>query len=390
MHKIYLDHAATTCLDLSVFKKMRPYLMRVFGNPSSLHSAGREAHFAIEGARLEAAGILGAGGKEIVFTGSGTESDNLAIFGTAMAYKDEGKHIIVSKIEHPAVMEAVKKLEKQGFGVTYLNVDSEGLVDLDELKKALRKDTILVSIIYANNEIGTIQPIAKISEIIRNFRHDSLFPLFHTDACQAAGALDLNVKRLGVNLMTLNGSKIYGPKGVGCLYVSKNVKLEPMLVGGGQESGLRAGTENAALIVGFAEALKLADKKRNKESGRLKILRDYFIKNILKAVPGSNLNGHSAKRLPNNINISISGTEGEAMVLMLDKYGICSSTGSACSSRKLIPSHVLLAIGVSPELAHSSLRLSLGRKTSKKDLDYVLKVLPLIVKKLRKISAIKL
>ena len=392
MRRVYLDYAATTYIDFSVLRKMNPYLTDKFGNPSSLHAAGREVRSAIESVRIDVAKILNAEGKEIIFTGSGTESDNLAIFGAVMANKDKGKHIIISKIEHPAVMEAAKRLEKQGFEITYLNVDSNGLVDILELKKSLRKDTILVSIIYANNEIGTVQPIAEISEIIRNFRiHNSLFmfPLFHTDACQAAGALELDVKKLGVDLMTLNGSKIYGPKGIGCLYVSKNIRLEPMIVGGGQENGLRAGTENAALIVGFSEALKLAEKLKNKESGRLKILRDYFIKNVLKAVTHSRLNGHFVKRLPNNANISISGIEGESMALMLDNYGICASTGSACSSRKLTPSHVLLAIGITPELAHGSLRFTLGRKTKKSDLDYVLKVLPPIVKKLRKISAIK-
>ncbi len=391
MKKVYLDYAATTYIDPLVLRKMNPYLTDKFGNPSSLHAAGREVRSAIEGARIEVARILNVEGKEIIFTGSGTESDNLAIWGIAMAYKDKGRHIIISKIEHPAVMEAAKKLEKQGFEITYLNVDSDGLINLSEFKKSLRKDTILVSIIYANNEIGVIQPIAKIAESIREFRKNNLlnFPFFHTDACQAAGALDLDVKNLGVDLMTLNGSKIYGPKGIGCLYISKNIKLEPMIVGGGQENGLRAGTENAALIVGFSEALKLADKLKNKESGRLKILRDYFIKNVLKAIPRARLNGDLPNRLPNNINISIDSIEGEAMALMLDNYGICASTGSACSSRKLTPSHVLLALGISPELAHGSLRFTLGRKTRKSDLDYVLKVLPLIVEKLRKISAIK-
>ena len=391
MNRAYLDYAATTYIDPGVLRKMNPYLADKFGNPSSLHAAGREVRFAIEQSRLEIAGILGTDGKEIIFTGSGTESDNLAIFGVAMAYRERGKHIIISKIEHPAVMEAAKRLGGRGFEITYLNVDSNGLVDLSELKKSLRKDTILVSIIYANNEIGVIQPISGIAEIIKKFKshNSSNLLFFHTDACQAAGALDLNVKKLGVDLMTLNGSKIYGPKGVGCLYVSKNIKLEPMVVGGGQENGLRAGTENAALIVGLSEALKLAEKIKNKESKRLKILRDYFIKNVLKEILRVRLNGHSVRRLPNNINISISGIEGEAMALMLDGHGICVSTGSACSSRKLTPSHVLLAIGMSPELAHGSLRLTLGRKTNKKDLDYVLKVLPAIVEKLRKISAIK-
>mgnify|MGYP001614107742 CR=1 FL=1 len=391
MKEIYLDYAAATYIDLLVLRKMSPYLTKLFGNPSSLHAAGRKVRFAIENARIDVARILNVESKEIIFTGSGTESDNLAIFGTALANKDKGRHIITTKIEHPAIMEAVKRLEKQGFEITYLNVDSGGLINLSELKKSLRKDTILVSIIYANNEIGVIQPMAEIAETIREFRknNSSNFPFFHTDACQAVGALELDVKKIGVDLMTLNGSKIYGPKGIGCLYAHKNVKLEPMIVGGGQEGGLRAGTENAALIIGFSEALKLAEKLKNKEFKRLKILRDYFIKNVLKIIPRVRLNGDLIKRLPNNINISIDSIEGEAMALMLDNYGIYASTGSACSSRKLTPSHVLLAIGISPELAHGSLRFTLGRKTKKRDIEYVLRVLPVIVEKLRKISAIK-
>lgn len=391
MKRIYLDYSAATYIDPAVLHKMKPYLTKMFGNPSSLHAAGREVKSVIEKARLEVAEILGAEGKEIIFTGSGTESDNLAVFGAAMAYKDKGNHIIVSEIEHPAVLEAAKKIEKQGFQITYLKVDSSGLIALPELKKSLRKDTILISVIYANNEIGVIQPIAEMAGIIREFRraNSSVYPFFHIDACQAAGALDLRVKNLGVDLMTINGSKIYGPKGIGCLYAHKNVKLNPVIVGGGQENGLRAGTENAALIVGFTEALKLAQKLKSREVKRLSHLRDYFFEKVPKLISNIRINGHLAKRLPNNINISVNNVEGEAMALMLDQKGICASTGSACSSRKLTPSHVLLAVGVSPELAHGSLRFTLGRKTEKKDLDYVLKVLPPIVEKLRELSAIR-
>ncbi|TSC96873.1 MAG: cysteine desulfurase [Parcubacteria group bacterium Athens0714_26] len=392
MKKVYLDYAAATYIDPRVLKKMEPYLEGFFGNPSSLHAAGREARMVMENARREVADILGAVKDEIIFTGSGTESDNLAILGVAENYKKKGKHIIVSKIEHKAVLEPAKKLESQGFEVTYLDVDKNGLVKISELKKFLRKDTILVSIMYANNEIGIIQPIGEIAEVIKNFREkfNSEFPLFHSDACQAAGALNLKVKNLGVDLMTFNGSKIYGPKGVGCLYVSKNVELKPLIIGGGQENNLRAGTENAAFITGFAEALKLADKLKEKENPRLKNLRDYFIGKVLRIISHSYLNGDPMKRLPNNINISIVGIEGEALLLMLDKYGIFASTGSACVSRSLEPSHVLLAIGVSPELAHGSLRVTLGRKTTRKDLDYTLKILGVVVKKLRAISSIKL
>ncbi|PJB99420.1 MAG: cysteine desulfurase NifS [Candidatus Nealsonbacteria bacterium CG_4_9_14_0_8_um_filter_35_12] len=388
MRKIYLDYAATTYIDPIVLDKMLPFLKGNFGNPSSLYSIGRQAKMGIEYARVSVAKILGASSQEIIFTGSGTESDNLAIFGVAKFYQNKGKHIIVSKIEHKAVLEAAKKLGKEGFEIIYLDVDSKGLVNLLELKKSLRSDTILVSVMYANNEIGTIQPIAKISEIIREFRKENLLPLFHTDACQAAGALTLNVKKLGVDLLTINGSKIYGPKGVGCLYKAKDIKLDPIIVGGGQENNLRAGTENVALIAGFGEALKLAEKLRLRESRRLKKLRDYLIKRILKIIPHSQLNGHPEKRLSNNINISIASIEGEALVLMLDKYGVFASTGSACASHDLNPSHVLLAMGLAPELAHGSLRLTLGRKTTKMDLDYVMKILPEIIYKLRKISSI--
>ena len=390
MKKIYLDYAATTYIDPRVLQKMRLYLTTAYGNASSLYSLGREAKAAIEKAREEVAKILGASSDEIIFTGSGTESANLAIFGIAKAYRNKGNHIIVSKIEHKAVLESAKKLEKEGFRITYLNVDSRGIIKLNELKKALNRKTILVSIMYANNEIGAIQPIKEISKIIKKFRRENLLPAFHTDACQAAGALSLKVNELGVDLLTLNGSKIYGPKGVGCLHINRNYKIEPLIVGGSQESGLRAGTENQALIVGFAEALKLAEQLRKKESQRLRNLRNHFIKKILKLIPHCQLNGHPQKRLPNNINLSFSGIEGESLVLKLDQYKISASTGSACTSHDLAPSHVLLAIGLPEDLAHGSLRLTLGRKTTQKDLDYVLKVLPKVVENLRKISAIQL
>ncbi len=388
MKRIYLDYAATTYIDPRVLQKMKPYLTRAYGNASSLYSLGREVKAAIEGGREEVAKILGASPDEIIFTGSGTESANLAIFGIAKAYRDRGNHIIVSKIEHKAVLESARKLEKEGFRVTYLNVDSQGIIKLNELKRALNRKTILVSIMYANNEIGTIQPIKEISKIIKKFRKENLLPAFHSDACQAAGALSLKVNDLGVDLLTLNGSKIYGPKGVGCLYVNKNYKIEPLIVGGSQEMGLRAGTENTALIVGFSEALKLAEKLREKESKRLRKLRDYFTKKILKLILHCQLNGHPQKRLPNNTNLSFAGIEGESLVLKLDQYGISASTGSACTSQDLEPSHVITALGKSKEASHSSVRFSLGRKTSKSDINYVLKVLPDIVKKLRSVSAI--
>ena len=260
MRNIYLDYAATTYIDPRVLSKMRPYLTSAFGNASSLYSLGRQARAAIEKAREDAAKILGASSEEIIFTGSGTESANMAIYGIAKAYQKNGNHIIVSEIEHKAVLESARKLEEEGFKVSYLNVDQNGIVKLSELKKFLNKKTVLISIMYANNETGAIQPIKEISQIIKKFRGGNLLPAFHVDACQAAGALNLKIDNLGVDLLTLNGSKIYGPKGVGCLYVNKNYKIEPLIVGGSQEMGLRAGTENTALIVGFSEALKLADK----------------------------------------------------------------------------------------------------------------------------------
>ncbi|MBU2081915.1 cysteine desulfurase [Patescibacteria group bacterium] len=390
MKQIYLDYAATTYIDPGVLQKMLPYLTTAYGNASSLYSLGREAKTAIDMARKDVAKILGVLPQEIILTGSGTESANLAIYGIAKAYQDKGDHVIVSKIEHKAVLESAKRLEKEGFRVTYLDIDSQGIVNLNELKKALNKKTILVSIMYANNEIGTIQPIFEISKIITKFKKENLLPAFHSDACQAAGALSLKIKDLGVDFLTLNGSKIYGPKGSGCLYKNQNFKIEPLIVGGSQEMGLRAGTENPALIVGFSEALKLAEKLRKKENWRLRILRDYLIKKVLKTIPVSQLNGHPQKRLPHNINLSFAGIEGESLVLKLDQYGISVSTGSACTSTDLTPSHVLLALGLPEDLTHGSLRLTLGRKTTKEDLDYVLKILPPVVKKLRKMSAIRL
>jgi cysteine desulfurase len=388
MKNIYLDYASTTYMDKKVLKKILPYFFQSFGNPSSLHLPGRLAQKAVNGARENISRILGAKKEEIIFTGSGTESDNLAIMGVAAANSKFGKHIIVSKIEHKAILEPVKKLEKAGFKITRLSVNSKGLIKLSDLKKSLKKDTILVSIMYANNEIGTIQPIIEIAKIIKKIRKGNSFPLFHTDACQAVGALPLNVNKLGVDLMTFNGSKIYGPKGIGCLFIRDNVKLESQTLGGNQEMKLRAGTENVPLIIGLSEALKLADKMKFKENKRLIDLRDYFIKKALKSIKNIKLNGDKTKRLPNNVNFSINGVEGESLVLMLDKYGIFCSTGSACSSADLNPSHVLSAIGLSPELSHNSIRITLGRNTNKKNLGYVLKIFPVVIDKLRKISSI--
>lgn len=400
MKRIYLDHSATTYLDKRVKRAMEPFWGKNFGNPSALYEEGRKAKKALNQARTDIASFINARPDEIIFTGGGTESDNLAIFGVikVLGSRTPKSHIITTKIEHHAVLDAVKNLEKEGFEATYLNVDRNGLVDPVDVKKALRPETALVSIIYANNEIGTIQPISEISEIIKKFRdfrreskikNQESYPLFHTDACQAAGYLEMDVKKLGVDLMTINGSKIYGPKGIGFLYVRSGVKLKPIIYGGGQERSLRSGTENVPAIVGLAEAFKIAQKERKKESARLTKLRDKLAKGIIKTVPKTTLNGHPKKRLPNNVNVSILGIEGESAVLYLDAFGISVSTGSACTSRSLEPSHVIFALGRPSEYSHSSLRFTLGRKTNEKEINYVLKILPEVVKILRKISSLR-
>ncbi len=385
--EIYLDNAATTPIDPRVLTSMLPYLKESYGNPSSLHFNGRIANEVIEESREVIAKIIGAEKDEIIFTSGGTEADNLAIFGIARGNKDRGGHIIVSSIEHKAVLDSCKRLEKEGFEITYLSVDKNGIVSLDELKKNIRPDTILVSIMYANNEIGAIQPIKKISKIIRESKVSN--PIFHSDVCQAAGALSLNVKDLGVDALTISSSKVYGPKGVGCLYLRKGCLIEPIIYGGGQERGIRSGTENVASVVGFSEALKIADKKRIVERKRVTLLRDYFLAKIIKSIKGASLNGGIKERLPNNINISISGVEGEALLLLLDHKGISCSTGSACSSSDLNPSHVLIKIGTPIELAHCSIRFTLGRYTKKADLDYSVRILLESVKKIRGMSTIK-
>jgi len=387
---IYLDYAATTPMDKDVLELVHKTNILEYGNPGSLHKPGRLAKKQIEKARAEIAGHLKSDPNEIIFTGSGTEADNLAILGVARANKHYGKHIIISAIEHKAVLESALRLENDGFEVSYAPVDKNGILDIAKFKKLLRKDTILVSVMYANNEIGTIEPIREIAKTLLSLKQKAGYPLLHTDACQAAGTLSLDVKELGVDLLTINGSKIYGPKGVGCLYLKHGVNLEPQIVGGDQEWHKRAGTENVSLIVGIAKALDIATNKQQLENERLRKLRDYFINKIQKTIPQARLNGHPTKRLPNNINFSFAGIEGESLVLLLDQANIYCSTGSACSSLDLSPSHVLLAIGLTPELAHGSLRITLGRDTTKSDLDKVLVKLTKIVNDLRKISAIKI
>ncbi len=411
MRKIYLDNAATTPVDLGVKKAMLPYFDEIYANPSSFYSAGKKAKDAIEQSRQKIGNLLNCKTSEIIFTMGGTESDNLAVLGACRAYirnctetwsPEETKslynynHIISTFIEHHAVLEPISYLvRKQGFKVDFLSPDKGGLVSAEKVAEKLNEKTVLVSVMYANNEIGTILPINEIGEVIKKFkmklgRKASEPPFFHTDACQAAGYLDLDVGKLGVDLLTLNGSKIYGPKGIGLLYVKSGVRLEPILWGGGQERNLRAGTENVPSIVGLAKALGLANQKRVSESKRLTALRDYLIKNVMGKVPAVTLNGHLTQRLPNNINFSFKGIEGESLVLYLDAKGVYASTGSACSSISHKSSYVLKAIGVPQELAHGSLRITLGNYTTKQDIDYFLKILPGIVAKLRKISVIKI
>ena len=394
MKEIYLDHAATTYVDPRVLEAMQPYFAVEYGNPSSLYRLGRRTKDVIDDARTRIAKILHSKADEIIFTGSGTESDNLGILGVARAYQNFGKHIIISAIEHHAVLHATDALKKEGFEITEISVGEDGIVNPEDVKKVLRPDTILISIMYANNEIGTIQPIHEIGEIIKEFRNQKVqnknFPYFHTDACQAAGALNMDVNYLGVDLLTFNGSKIYGPKGVGALFVKQTVRLQPILYGGGQEKGFRSGTENVPFIIGLAKALEIAHSDREGENKRLSELRDYFIAEVMKKIPKVVLNGHPTKRLPNNINVSFLDVEGEAVLLYLDNEGICVSTGSACTSTTLDPSHVILALGVPYEYAHGSIRFTLGRNTTKEGLDYVLETLPDVIQKLRDISPVRL
>lgn len=382
MKRIYLDHAATTPLDPEVLEKMMPYLTGNFGNPSSIHFFGREARKAVEDARAIVAKEIGADGpQEIIFTGGGSESDNLAIKGVALANKDRGNHIITTVIEHHAVFDTVHSLEKQGFKVTYLPVDTDGLVRVEDLVNGITDQTVLVSIMHANNEVGTIQPIAEIGRILRERKI-----LFHTDAVQTTGTIPVNVKDLSVDMLSMAAHKFYGPKGVGALYVRKGVKLAPILHGGAQERNRRAGTENVAGIVGLASALQLANQHLADNQTRITELRDYLIDNVLQHFEHVRLNGHRTQRLPGNTNFSFEFIEGESLLLNLDLKGIAASSGSACTSGSLEPSHVLLGMGICHEIAHGSLRFSIGKSNTREEIDYVLEVLPGIVAKLRDMS----
>lgn len=375
-----MDHAGTTPIHPEVLQEMLPYLRERFGNASTLYSIGREAREALETSRERISNLINAEREEIYFTSGGTESDNWAIKGVALASKNKG-HIITSSIEHHAVIDPCKYLEKLGFDVTFLEVDKYGLVDPNKLEDAIRKDTILVSIMHANNEIGTIEPIEELARIARD--HGILF---HTDAVQTVGKIEVDVKKLDVDMLSISSHKIYGPKGVGALYIRKGTKIDPYMHGGGQERGMRSGTENIAGVVGLGKACEVAKKNLKKEEERLTNLRDNLIKGIFDRIDDVILNGHPERRLPNNVNVSIEYIEGESLILRLDEEGICASTGSACSSRSLEPSHVLLAIGLTPVQAHGSLRLTLGKDNTEEDIDYVLEKLPSIVAELREIS----
>ncbi len=391
--QIYLDYAATTPVDSRVVKAMLPFFIEKFGNTMSIYSFGQEVKQALEESREVVANLVKAKPTEIIFTSSATESNNLALKGIALARRSpgEGGHIIISKIEHPCIMETAKWLEKQGVEITRLAVDRHGLVKLDLLKKAIKKNTILVSIIHASNEIGTIQPIKEIGEIIK--RKSEILNLkskiyFHTDAVQSFGKIPIDVNKMNIDLLSVSAHKMYGPKGVACLFIREGVKIEPLLHGGGQEKGLRSSTVNVPGIVGFSEAVKICKREMKKEGERLSRLRDKLIKGVIKRVKGTYINGHSEKRLPNNINFRLEAVEGEAIVIQLDLQGIAVSTGSACSSAKLEPSPTLLAIGLKAEQTHGSLRITLGRWTTKKEIDYVLKVLPKTIENLRKIAGL--
>ena len=379
--RIYLDYAATTPVDPRVVKEMQPYLSEKFGNTMSWHSFGQEAEEALQKSRQMISDSIGADPSEVIFTGSATESNNLVLKGVALANKNKGRHIIISPIEHPCVMKSAKFLERQGFEITRLPVNGYGLINPKEVAKTIRKDTILVSIIHASNEIGTLQAVAEIGQICR-----SKGVYFHTDAVQSFGKMPINVNKMKVDLLSASSHKIYGPKGAALLYVRKGTVIEPLLHGGGQEFGLRSSTVNVAGIVGFAKACQLEQKEMKRESVRIIKLRDRLIRGALKNIPGSYLNGHPTKRLINNANFRFDGVEGEAIMVQLDLAGIAVSTGSACSSSNLEPSHVLLAIGLKHQQAHSSLRVSLGRWTKREEIDYLLKVLPDIINNLRRIS----
>jgi len=381
MKRIYFDYAATTPVDPEVVKTMLPYFTEVFGNPSSLHYFGRQANNAIEKARSDAADFIGAKPEEIIFTSGGTESDNFALKGIAFANSSKGKHIITSKIEHHGILESCQFLEENGFKVTYLPVQTNGILDPEEVKKAISSQTILISVMHANNEIGTIQQIREIGKIARE---NKIY--FHTDAVQSFGHIPINVDEMNIDMLSASAHKIYGPKGIGLLYLRKGTKIQPFLNGGSQEKKLRASTHNVPGIVGFGKAIELASKNMQKEASELTDLRDKLINGVLVNIENTKLNGDSKQRLPNNVNFSIKFVEGEGLVLGLDLEGIAVSSGSACTSGSLEPSHVLRAIGRTADLAHGSVRFSFGKFNNIEEVDYALEKLIKIVSRLRKMS----
>lgn len=381
MRRIYMDHNATTPLREEVLEAMLPYLRDEYGNASSIHFFGMRARRAIEDAREQVAAALGAQPSEIIFTGCGTEADNQAIKGAAFANRSKGDHIITSRIEHKAVLQTCQYLEKQGFAVTYLPVDQYGMVNPDDVAQAISDRTVLVSVMSANNEVGTIQPIAEIAQVCRERG-----VAFHTDAVQAVGKLQIDVDQLGVDMLSLSAHKFYGPKGVGVLTVRKGVKIDPLLHGGPQEQGRRAATENVAGIVGLGKAIELRLDETDAEAARLRALRERLHAGILAQIDHVYLNGHSTERLPGTLSLCFGYVEGEAIIMGLDMAGVAVSTGSACTSAELAPSHVLLAMGVHPAVAQGSIRFSLGRANTAADVDYVLETLPPIVERLRAIS----
>lgn len=383
-NKRYFDYAATTPVDSRVLKAMMPYFSDKFANSMSFHSMGQEVNEIIEDNREKMAGFIGAKSNEIIFTGSATESNNMVLKGIMEANKDKGNHVIISLIEHDCVFGNAKYLEKKGFKVTYLDVDKYGCVKLDDLERSIDKKTVLVSIIHGNNEIGTIQDLKAIGEVCK--KHDVYF---HTDASQSFGKVKIDVNEMKVDLLTASSHKIYGPKGAALLYIKEGIKIEPLLQGGGHEFGLRSSTLNTPAIIGFVKAAEIAIRDLDTEDKKITKLRDKLIEGILKNIKGTFLNGHPTKRLSNNVNISFGLIEGESLLLELDDLGIECSTGSACSSRTLAPSHVLLALGLSHVQAHGSIRFSLGRFTKESDVNYLLKVLPKAVDKFRQISPFK-
>ncbi len=379
--EIYLDHASTTYLNEEVLKAMLPYFSEKYGNAESPHIKGKEALIAIDDAKETVAKYLNCKSSELTFTGSATEANNLAIFGLAKAAQKTSHqplHIITSAIEHSSILAPLEELQKQGFQITYLPVDDQGLINPADLEKAIRTNTILVSIIYANNEIGTIQPISELGAICKKHQ----IP-FHSDSCQAACALPLDTQILNVDLMTLNGSKIYGPKGIGLLYHRQTLKLEPLIYGGQQQKGLRSGTQDTPSIVGFTKALELAQENCEREKERLKKLKNQLIDGLLQKIPNTYLNGHPQNRLANNINVTFQGIDAKQLILHLDTLGVYVSSGSACGGKKDQPSHVLQAIGLSESNLNSTIRISLGKKNSQADIDYLLEILPPLIEKLR-------